>query len=113
MGVSLNDILRLLGEHAEDFRRMGVRELAVFGSAATGTARDDSDLDFLVAFDEKTFDAYMDLKIFLQDMFHRRVDLVLKDAVKPRLKAAIEESAVHVNPNRLRASSAKNLFLTL
>lgn len=93
--MALDDILRLLGEHADDFRRLGVRELAVFGSAAAGTAREDSDLDFLVAFDEKTFDAYMDLKIFLEDLFQRRVDLVLKDTVKPRLKAAIEESAVH------------------
>lgn len=95
MGVSLDDILRLLGEHATDLKRMGVQELAVFGSTAAGTAREDSDLDFLVAFDEKTFDAYMDLKIFLEDLFHRRIDLVLKDTVKPRLKAAIEESAVH------------------
>ena len=45
--------------------------------------------------DEKTFDAYMDVKFFLEDLFHRPVDLVLKDAVKPKLRASIEESAIY------------------
>lgn len=91
----LNEILRELNAHNDVLRNMGVRELAVFGSFARADALDDSDLDFLVDFEEKTFDAYMDLKFFLEDLFHRPVDLVLKDAVKPKLRASIEESAVH------------------
>lgn len=91
----LNEILRELNAHSDVLRNMGVRELAVFGSFARADALDDSDLDFLVDFEEKTFDAYMDLKFFLEDLFHRPVDLVLKDAVKPKLRASIEESAVH------------------
>ena len=89
----LNEILRELNAHSDAMRLMGVRELAVFGSFARADALDDSDLDFLVDFEEKTFDAYMDLKFFLEDLFHRPVDLVLKDAIKPRLRASIEESA--------------------
>lgn len=93
--MQLDTVLQELSDHAAELRAMGVRKLAVFGSIASGSARDDSDLDFLVELDEKTFDAYMDVKFYLEDLFHRRVDLVLKDAVKSGLKAAIEGSAVH------------------
>lgn len=93
----LNEILRELNAHSDAMRLMGVRELAVFGSFARADALDDSDLDFLVDFEEKTFDAYMDLKFFLEDLFHRPVDLVLKNAIKPRLRASIEESAVYAS----------------
>ena len=93
----LDEILQELNAHREVIRSMGVRELAVFGSFACADPLDDSDLDFLVDFEEKTFDAYMDLKFFLEDLFHRPVDLVLKDAIKPRLRASIEESAVYAS----------------
>lgn len=93
--MSLDEILNMLGARTRQLQAMGVRELAVFGSAASGTARDDSDLDFLVELDRNTFDAYMDLKLFLEDLFGRRVDLVLKHTIKPRLKSGIEKSAVH------------------
>ena len=39
-------------------------------------ARSGSDLDFVVELSEKSFDAYMDTKIFLEDLFQSRVDLV-------------------------------------
>ena len=37
----------------------------------------------------------MGLKLFLEDLFGRRVDLVLKDAVKPRLREPILGTVVH------------------
>lgn len=47
------------------------------------------------SFEKKTFDAYMDLKIFLESLFGRPVDLVLADAIKPKLRGPIPEDAVH------------------
>ncbi len=93
--LTLDEILRKLTNHGDTLRDMGVRELAVFGSLARGAASQDSDLDFLVDLRRKTFDAYMDLKFFLEVLFGCPVDLVLKDTVKPGLRATIEESAVH------------------
>jgi hypothetical protein len=49
----------------------------------------------VVEFEAKSFDAYMDLKAFLEGLFGRRVDLVLAEAIKPRLRAAILNEAVH------------------
>ncbi len=48
-----------------------------------------------VTFEKKSFDSYMDLKAFLEELFHRRVDLVLADAIKPRLRENILKDAVY------------------
>jgi hypothetical protein len=97
MGVMLNrdEILERLAANRERIRGFGVRSLAVFGSAARGEATEDSDLDFLVEFDRKTFDNYMGLKELLEELFACRVDLVIRSALKPRLKAPVLAEAVH------------------
>ncbi len=91
------DILDAIERHREEITRLGVRRLALFGSSVRGDGTPDSDLDFLVEFETKSFDAYMDLKAFLEELFGRRVDLVLADAIKPRLRPAILEEAVHAS----------------
>jgi uncharacterized protein len=84
-----------LEQSAPAIRRYGVRSLGLFGSAARGAAREGSDLDFVVEFETKSFDAYMDLKGFLERLFGCRVDLVLRDAIKPRLREMILNEALH------------------
>ena len=76
-------------------RKLGVRRIGLFGSFALGSAGPESDLDFVVDFQPRTFDAYMDLKLFLEGIFRRPVDLVLADAVKPRLRPTILDGAVY------------------
>jgi predicted nucleotidyltransferase len=88
-------ILSLLKANEAHIKGLGVRSLGLFGSFAHGDDTEKSDLDLVVEFEKKTFDAYMDLKLFLEDLFGRSVDLVLADAVKPRLRGPILEDAVH------------------
>jgi predicted nucleotidyltransferase len=95
MTMSAHEVLRIIEENAPAIRALGVRSLALFGSAARGAAREDSDLDFVVEFDAKTFDAYMDLKALLEQLLGRRVDLVLRDALKPRLRESVLSEALH------------------
>ena len=64
-----------------------VRTLEVFGSAASGTwDATTSDLDFLVDFlplsPGQGADAYFGLLFDLEDLFHRKIDLVEARAVK-------------------------------
>ncbi len=87
--------MQLLSRHRDTIKSFGVRSLALFGSAARNQAVETSDLDFLVEFEHKTFDNYMELKFFLEELFGVPVDLVLKDAVKPRLRSAILAEAVY------------------
>ncbi len=77
--------------------RFAVRDISVFGSVARGDATDHSDLDLLVDFaGPTTFDAFIGLKLFVEDTLGVRVDLVTRAALKPRLKARIEAEARHV-----------------
>jgi predicted nucleotidyltransferase len=92
---SREDILHVLCSNRDTIRGYGVRRLGLFGSYASGEATDASDIDLVVEFDKKTFDAYMDLKALLERLFQVRVDLVIADAVKPRLRAAIVDAAVY------------------
>jgi predicted nucleotidyltransferase len=59
-----------------------------------GEATDASDIDFLVEFDDKTFDNYLDTKELLETLFGRKVDLVIKSNIKPRLRDRILSEAV-------------------
>jgi len=95
MNRSREQILETLEENREAIRSYGVRSLGLFGSYARGEGTANSDLDFIVEFERKSFDAYMDLKAFLEELFGCRVDLVLADAIKPRLRGAILGEAVH------------------
>jgi predicted nucleotidyltransferase len=88
-------ILSLLQANEAHIKSFGVRSLGLFGSFAHGNDTEKSDLDLVVEFNKKTFDAYMDLKLFLESLFDRPVDLVLADAIKPRLRRPILEDAVH------------------
>jgi predicted nucleotidyltransferase len=76
--------------------RFGVIEIAIFGSYARNDQREDSDIDIMLDFKEgyKTFDNYMDLKFYLEDLLGKKVDLVIKSAIKSRLKPFIIEEAI-------------------
>lgn len=93
--IKRDEILRILEEHRETIKSYGVKRLGLFGSAARGEERKTSDLDFVVEFEKMSFDSYMDLKAFLEELFHRRVDLVLADAIKPRLRENILKDAAY------------------
>ncbi|HEY3571535.1 MAG TPA: nucleotidyltransferase family protein [Thermoanaerobaculia bacterium] len=97
MSLATNQILQTLAGHRDAIRAFGARRLGLFGSQARGEATDKSDLDFLVEFEPgtKTFDNYMDLKAFLEDLFNRPVDLVVSDAIKPRLREGILRETIY------------------
>jgi hypothetical protein len=80
-----------------ELRALGVKSLALFGSVARGEASVDSDLDLLLEFDGPgTFDRYVGLKLFLEDLLGCRVDLVMRKALGPRLRSSVERELVRV-----------------
>jgi predicted nucleotidyltransferase len=92
------EIVKCLSERFEEMRRrFSVRRLALFGSAARDQTGRGSDIDVLVAFEGKpTFDGFMDLKFYLEDLLHKPVDLVTEQALRPQVRSAIEEELIHV-----------------
>ena len=91
-------VLAILAAHRQAMQqRFGIKSLAVFGSLARDEARVDSDVDILVEFDgTPSFDRYMGLLIFLEDLLGCRVDLAMPTTLKPRIRPQIEKEAVHV-----------------
>jgi predicted nucleotidyltransferase len=89
------EILKVIEENREKIKGFGVTSLGLFGSAVRGEAKDTSDLDFVVEFEKKTFDSYMGLKKFLEESFGCKVDLVIKDNIKPRLRDPILKETVY------------------
>ena len=77
---------------AELCRRYHVRELAVFGSAARGEVRPESDIDLLVEFDPDArvgLIDYASLMLDLTSLLGRNVDLVDKGGLKPLIRSDI------------------------
>ncbi|MDJ1168295.1 nucleotidyltransferase family protein [Roseofilum sp. BLCC_M154] len=90
-------IISTLQNHLNTLDNLGVKSLALFGSAARKQAKADSDLDFLVEFQgPATFDAYMDLKFFLEDLFNKSVDLVTRRSLKSQISQSVLAEAVYV-----------------
>ena len=88
-------VLQKIEENRETIKGFGVKRLGLFGSCARGEATQSSDLDFLVELEKKSFDVYMDLKDFLEELFGCKVDLVMRDALKPRLREPILKETVY------------------
>jgi len=91
-------ILALLAKHRADLDRYGVRSLALFGSVVRGEQKPESDIDLLVEFEgPATFDGYMELKFYLEDLLGQSVDLVTSKALRPQLRPWIEQDLVYVS----------------
>ena len=86
--LTKKDIVRILQDNIEDIQAYGVKSIGIFGSFINFTQNRKSDIDILVEFREgkKVFDNYIELKFYLEKLFHRKVDLVIKDALKPAIK---------------------------
>ena len=92
--MSRDEILATIAANKQALRELGAVELALFGSQARGDATETSDIDFLVVLEANTFDSYMSVKELLESLFQRKIDLVMKSALKPRLREAILREAV-------------------
>jgi predicted nucleotidyltransferase len=81
---------------AELCRQYHVRELSVFGSAARGEMRSDSDIDLLVEFFPEAKIDLLDhagLMLDLSKLLGRRVDLVSKKGLKPLIRDSVLQDA--------------------
>ncbi|MDH5718943.1 MAG: nucleotidyltransferase family protein [Spirochaetia bacterium] len=95
--LTRESILNKVKENLTKINSFGIINIGLFGSAVRDEVKADSDLDFVVEFakGKKTFDNYMDAKFFLQDVFNREIDLVIKENIKPELKEYILKDIIY------------------
>jgi predicted nucleotidyltransferase len=95
---SLEKILEILRQQIPMLtERYNVERLEVFGSYVRAEQKKDSDLDILVTFKEDpSLLTYIAIENYLSDLLGVKVDLVMKDSLKPKIGQRILREAVPV-----------------
>lgn len=94
-----SEVIEQLRQNADAIRGMGATSLYLFGSAARGKFRPDSDLDLFIDYDPERRFSLLDLvgiKQFLEERISADVDITTRDSLHPMLKDDIERSAIGV-----------------
>jgi len=90
-----DQILALLKSHKRQLKKYGIHSLSIFGSVARDQARKNSDIDILVDFEKPVgLFAYARLKLYLEDVLGREVDLVTPEALRKELREDILREAI-------------------
>ena len=77
--LSQAEIVSFLKKHKAQLQSIyGVESIGLFGSYATNSKFDDSDIDLLVEFQEPKYDYWVSLKLFLEKQFNKTVDITAK-----------------------------------
>ena len=89
------EIIDLLRSHTKDIKAcFGVKRIGLFGSFSRGEQKETSDIDILVEFEKPTFRNFMDLSFYLEDLFHKKVDLVTVKGLHPRIRPYVEKDVI-------------------
>jgi len=93
-------ILKTLREHEDTLKKFSVKRIGLFGSFAKGRGTTKSDIDFLVEFNEPTYENFYNLIEHLEKLFGRKVEVLTPIALETmrveEVARDIRESVVYV-----------------
>ncbi len=95
---NLEKIKKTINEHKLFLKeKYKVKSISVFGSYIRAEQKEESDIDILVEFHSPIdlFD-FVELENVLSELLNSKVDLVMKDALKSRIKDRILKEAVNI-----------------
>jgi uncharacterized protein len=88
-------ILALLKSRKRRLKKFGIHSLSIFGSVARDQAHKNSDVDILVEFEKPIgLFEYARLKMYLEEILERPVDLVTPEALRQELREDILREAI-------------------
>lgn len=77
--MTKREVMTLLSEHRRYMEeQFEVSKIGLFGSYAKEQQTTDSDIDFYVEFKTKTFDNLAGLWVYLEELYHKKIDIVHK-----------------------------------
>lgn len=91
-------IFEIIQLNNQAIKSFGVKKLGLFGSFATNTQTNLSDVDFLVEFEKekKSYNSFIKLAFFLEELLGRKVDLVTNTSLSPYLGPHILKQTEYV-----------------
>ncbi|MHB8283301.1 MAG: nucleotidyltransferase family protein [Caulobacteraceae bacterium] len=93
-----DQIVLTLRRHASDLQALGAASLFLFGSVARNEATSASDVDLFFEFDDPSF-SLIELVVLqdrISDLVRARADVMSRGSIHPKLRSAIEGSALQV-----------------
>ena len=96
--LTKKEILLFISRHPNEIKSFGVKKLGLFGSFVRNEQKNESDIDLLVEFEEgqKTFDNFMQLSFWLEEMLNRPIELVTVESISPYLRPYITQEVEYV-----------------
>ncbi|MBW4513610.1 MAG: nucleotidyltransferase family protein [Timaviella obliquedivisa GSE-PSE-MK23-08B] len=89
------EALKILANHQNTLKDLGVESLMIFGSVVRDEARIDSDIDLLVEFNRPVgLFTFIRLKRYLEEILESSVDLGTPDSLKPYLREPVFREAI-------------------
>ena len=89
--LTASQILTTLKKNHDALKKYKVKKIGLFGSYASGRQTAKSDIDFLVEFDEPTFDNFMGLCEHLEELLHHKVDLITNGNLSPYIQPLVDK----------------------
>ncbi|MDK2789924.1 MAG: uncharacterized protein PWP15_431 [Methanothermococcus sp.] len=91
-------ILKKLIENRKEFKKFGVKKIGLFGSYVRNDAKEGSDIDIVVEFEEgkKNYDNFINLYYYLKELFGEDIDLLTKESLSKYIKEDILKEIEYV-----------------
>jgi predicted nucleotidyltransferase len=92
-------ILEILSANKQKLAAYGVNQIGLFGSYVRNEATQNSDIDILVDIkkDKKTFNNFLSLNYFLEELFGNKVELVTTQSLSPYIGPQILKTVEYVS----------------
>jgi uncharacterized protein len=96
---SKHSIIKRIEANREQIKAFGVKQLGLFGSFTANTFDNNSDVDLLVDFEplKKTFDNFIELSFYLEDLLGRKVEIVTPQSLSKYIGPTILKQVEHVS----------------
>jgi len=84
--MTKEEIKKILSENKEILKRHKVKSIALFGSYVRNEQREDSDIDFLVDFEQDTYNNFVNLIFALENLLKKEVIVVSTEDLSPYIR---------------------------
>ncbi|OGC04024.1 hypothetical protein A2276_05345 [candidate division WOR-1 bacterium RIFOXYA12_FULL_43_27] len=91
--MTKKDIQIIIKKHEDILAAYGVKSISLFGSYVRGEQRENSDIDLLVDFKDKSYENFINLIFSLENILGKEVSVVTPEGISPYIKPYVLKEA--------------------